>query len=346
MIGNQILTKAKINKNDEFYTLYDDIEKAVSQIKDKLEGKIVYCNCDNPKFSNFFKYFKNNFKALKLKKVYCSFLDENGETQLTIIEGENQINQKPMVSGNCFEEESIQYLIESDIVITNPPFSLLNDFIKMLMDYKKDFLIIGNFNVTSNVDIFPYFRDRKINIWHYKSMYFKIPSSYDLKSKQSRIFEETHCVKIANAKWISTFENPFDISNFYQKIQNNKYQNLKHKYLECHNIDAINCNSLNDLPFDYKGVLAVPCNIFEYLGSKDDSPFEIVGQSTKNFYSPKLKYINPVYQNTKGEKVKGTKGYNFTLHNATKPKNKGYFVCDNFEGYFTLLFKRVLIKIK
>lgn len=346
MNKNKNLNEAKKNKNDEFYTLYQDIENAVSQIKDKLKDKIVYCNCDDPKKSNFYKYFKDNFKALNLKKLYCSFYDKKKNTYLTIIKAENEIETIPLNSGNCFDDECIKILKESDIVITNPPFSLLKDFLKMLLFHNKDFLIIGNMNVTNVKDLFPYFRDRKINVWNYKSMYFKIPNSYEIKTKEVKIFEDSKCVKVSNAKWISNFENPFSIDKFISKIKDNHFHNLKHKYTECHNVEALNINSLADIPMDYKGLLAVPCNIFEYLGNKENNLFEIIGYSSKGFYKPKNDYINAVYQNADGKKVKGTKGHKFFIHHDTKPVNKGYFICDNFEGYFTLLYARILVKIK
>lgn len=341
-MSNLNLNFAKQNKNDEFYTLFEDIENNIEMIKEKLEGKIVYSPCDNPRESNFYKYFKENFKRLKLKRFYCSFLGIDEKPYLTIIEGDKE-ETKPLITGDFLSDECIEIIKKADIIITNPPFSLLAKFLELIVSKEKDFLLIGNINIVTHSTLSQSFIKRNIHIWHYgKSMYFKVPSSYELSSK-AKIFEGEKCIKVSVAKWISSFENPYPIDDFINSIKNNSYHQMKHKYQEIHNINALNVNNLNEIPFDYKGVLAVPCTMYEFLGEMKNPIFEVLGQSSKNGYVPSVKYENPIYHYSKGGTQKGTKGYNFTIHHHIKPTG-GYFVCDNHKGYFKLLYKRILIR--
>ena len=160
--NNNNLNKAKGTKNDEFYTQYEDIEKELTHYKNKFKDKVVYCNCDNPKYSNFWKYFYNNFQELHLKKLISTYFSLEGKhSYRTEFNGINLTKTKLCDNGDFRNKECVEILKEADIVITNPPFSLLRDYIAQLMKYEKHFLIIGNKNIMSYKEIFPLLKNNK-----------------------------------------------------------------------------------------------------------------------------------------------------------------------------------------
>ena len=154
------LSKARKTKNDEFYTFYEDIQKEIENYKDYLENKIVYCNCDNPEYSQFWKYFKDNFRELKIKKLISTYLSE--EAYITVYNGTTIEKTKLSGKGSFNSEECLTILKEVDVVITNPPFSIFSEYLSSLINNNKKFLVIGNKNAVIYKDVFPYIRDNKV----------------------------------------------------------------------------------------------------------------------------------------------------------------------------------------
>lgn len=142
MATKATLDSAKYNKKDEFYTLYKDIEKELSYYTKHFKNKIVYCNCDNPKYSNFWKYFYNNFKRLHLKKLIATYYNPNGNAYAWKYEGnDNSLSVTPLLgNGDFASDECIKYLKQADIVVTNPPFSKFRGYIALLIKYYKSLL--------------------------------------------------------------------------------------------------------------------------------------------------------------------------------------------------------------
>ena len=173
-MSNKNLNAAKKAKNDEFWTLMPDIEKEVSQYKDQFEDKVIYCNCDDYRWSNFYKYFKDHFKEYKLKRLIASCL--TGE--YASYDGNVETTGK-LQNGDFRKEESIELLKTADIVITNPPFSLFREYVAQLIKYKKKFLVIGNQNAITYKEIFPLIKDEKIWLGNRKMSpwEFQIPDS-------------------------------------------------------------------------------------------------------------------------------------------------------------------------
>ena len=152
------LDYAKKEKNDEFYTLYTDIENEVSHYLDNLKGKIIYCNCDNPLKSEFVKYFQKNYEKLVLQKFIAT-----GLPGIKYVKSDgNEYYEQMIGDGSFASEECVELLKESDVVITNPPFSLFREYLKLLIDYGKKFLIVGCKTAIGYKEIFPYIRDNKI----------------------------------------------------------------------------------------------------------------------------------------------------------------------------------------
>lgn len=190
MAKNKNLTQAKKAKNDEFYTLISDVEKELKHYKKYFEGKVVYCNCDDPEESNFWKFFELNFEEYKLKKLISTHYDAEKPTyklELSAdIDGDGKITKGDIVktplkqNGDFRSEESINLLKESDIICTNPPFSLFKEYIGQLVKYKKDFLILGNMNAITFKETFPLIKENKVRVGYTfnKTLTFRIPDNY------------------------------------------------------------------------------------------------------------------------------------------------------------------------
>jgi hypothetical protein len=199
------LRQAKQNKNDEFYTQLTDIEKELGHYKEHFKDKIIFCNCDDPKESNFFKYFALNFSHLALKKLITTHYNGGGKSyKLEIIkdinnDGKIDLNdavKTPLCEDGDFRsDECVKILDEADIVVTNPPFSLFREYVSQLILYKKNFIIIGNQNAITYKEIFNFFKENKIWIG-YKSgdMEFKVPKHNE--ARETRYRQDTDKMKL------------------------------------------------------------------------------------------------------------------------------------------------------
>lgn len=291
---NDFLRKAKKNKNDEFDTQLKDIEKELYYYKEHFEGKVVFCNCDNPTSSNFYKFFVENFKKLKLKKVIASCYSEldlnlfNADSaqlggfyyEYTGKDGESLIPTLDEVTffkgdGDFRSEESIALLNQSDIVVTNPPFSLFREFLSQLVAYDKKFLIIGNINAITYKETFRLIEANKI--WMGVHMGrgisgFIVPDHYELYGTETEINEAgERIVSPNNCLWLTNMDN---FKRHTDIELTKKYKSNEENYLKYDNYDGINVNKTVDIPYDYKGVMGVPIT---FLHKYNPNQFEIVG---------------------------------------------------------------------
>lgn len=260
--NNANLYKAKNRKNDEFYTLYEDIENELKHYTKDFEDKVIYLNADDPDQSNFWKYFKNNFNSLKLKKLICTYFKEEENTRATILTDKVEANIPLKGNGDFRSEECIKYLKESDIVITNPPFSLFGEFIDTLMKYNKKFLVIGSKNIVSKKEIVIPFMEGKL--WtgvNHGKMSFKTPSG-ELET-------------LNNIRWYTNLKN--DKENEFLELTM-KYYGNEDFYTEYYNYDAINVDRVKDIPKDYYGEMGVPITFLDIYNPKQ---FKISGISNK-----------------------------------------------------------------
>ncbi len=264
---NGNLHKAKVNKNDEFYTQLTDIEKELMHYKEHFKDKIVYCNCDDPEWSNFWKYFHLNFAHLGLKKLIATFYHIGTSVYKMEYTGgdDNNISAGVKIpltgNGDFRSEECIETLKESDIVVTNPPFSMFREYVAQLMEYNKKFLIIGNVNSTKCKEIFPLFVENKI--WSgysfNKTMEFIMPDSYELKGNA---FMDKEGNKHGFVPAICWFTN-LDINKRHEKLTLwKKYSAEEYEvYDELPNV--IKVNKVAEIPVDYDGYMAVPITFFD-----------------------------------------------------------------------------------
>lgn len=283
MAKNENLHKAKTAKNDEFYTQLSDIEKEMVHYKDHFKGKTVYCNCDDARESNFFKYFSKNFEFLGLKKLVTTGYKADGNGVALIYEGDKNGNRNPdseeitikplQGNGDFRSAECVEFLKEADIIVTNPPFSLFRQYIAQLMEYGKKFIVLGNMNALTYKEIFPYIRANKL--WFGPSISsgdrkFEVPANYPLEAAGCGIDENgIRYIRVKGVRWFT---------NLDHEKRNRPIDLYKHYSNECYphydNYDAIEVSKTCEIPMDYDGVMGVPIT---FLDKYCPDQFEIVG---------------------------------------------------------------------
>lgn len=289
---NKLLQKAKESKSDEFYTQLSDIESELQHYKSHFKDKVVFCNCDDPRSSNFFKYFASNFKELGLRKIIASCYRKQERDLFNTKESESGFfyeysgtkgeKIKPSSNGiihfkgdgDFRSDESIKLLKQSDIVVTNPPFSLFREYVDQLVKYDKKFLIIGNVNAITYKEIFKLIKGNKawlgINLGRGVSG-FIVPEHYDLYGTEARIDSVgNRIVSPNNCLWLTNL----DTSKRHEDITLTKrYFGNEIEYPHYDNYDGINVNKTKDIPLDYLGVMGVPIT---FLHKHNPEQFEII----------------------------------------------------------------------
>ncbi len=283
---NSNLHKAGKAKKDEFYTQLADIEKELKHYKDQFRGKVVFCNCDDPKESNFVKYFSKNFEYLGLKKLIAThYKDANLFTKESPYKleyaGDKNSNRMPdpnefmteMISNGDFRsEECIKLLKEADIIVTNPPFSLFREYVAQLVEYDKKFLILGDQNAVTYKETFGFIKENKL--WHgYDNggtKWFQVPSDYDIET-ESRIKIEngTKFFSMGRIVWYTNL----DTTKRHEKIVLYK-KYTPDEFPKYDNYDVINVDKVADIPMDYEGVMGVPIT---FVDKYSPTQFEILG---------------------------------------------------------------------
>lgn len=297
-MAKRTIDKAKEAKKDEFYTQLEDINNELKHYREHFRGKTVLCNCDDPHVSNFFTYFAYNFEFLGLKKLITTcyknqdmnlFSQNQSEQAVYLIyEGDKNGNHTPDANeigvmplkgdGDFRSKECIELLKEADIVVTNPPFSLFREYVAQLMEYNKEFLIIGNQNALSYKEIFPLIRDNKIWLGasiHSGDRKFWVPEDYELKAAGCGI--DATGRKYIRVKGIRWFTN-LDYKERHEDLilYKNYTPDLYPKY---ENYDAINVNRTEDIPCDYEGIMGVPIT---FMDKYNPDQFEIIGLGIAN----------------------------------------------------------------
>ena len=262
MAANANLHKAKDAKNDEFYTQLTDVSKELMHYKQHFKDKIVFCNCDDPTWSAFWKYFHLNFKELGLKKLVSTHYDKSEPTYKMVYEGgdDNDIEAgiKKLLEGNgdFRNKECLDLIDESDIVVTNPPFSLFREYVAVLMEHKKKFIIIGSMNVIKYKECFPFMMNNK--------MWMGINNVHDFRQPDGTI------KKFGNINWYTNL----DFSKRHEKIILWKTYNAS-EYPTYETYNAIEVSKVTDIPVDYEGIMGVPIS---FMSKYNPDQFEIVGE--------------------------------------------------------------------
>lgn len=303
------LQNAKNAKDDEFYTRYEDIENEVMKYKKHFNNKIVLCNCDDPFESNFCKFFLKNFNILNLKRLICTtyYSSKIASKELEIFKNDKKTSKKIgfvldvtkfsdvnglisdeiihdfLEKSNCIKRlngdgdfqsnECVEYLKLSDIIVTNPPFSLFREFVSIITKFNKKFLIIGNQNALTYKEIFPLIKNDKVwTGFQFGEMKFRVPKSS--KPRTTRYWVDESGQKwrsLGNAMWLTNLDNE---RRHRQIVLTKKYS--PKEYPKYDNYDAINVKTINDIPYDFYGIMGVPITIINRYNSEQ---FEIVGEA-------------------------------------------------------------------
>ncbi len=291
---NNNLKKAKSGKNDEFYTQLSDIERELKHYKNHFKDKVVLCNCDDPRVSNFFHFFSYNFEKFGLKKLIATcyksqssdLFSENKSEQAIYLEytGDKNGNNVPDVEeigikdlqgdGDFRSTECIELLKEADIVVTNPPFSLFREYVSQLIEYDKKFIIVGHQNAIKYKELFPLIRDNKIwlgfgfrgGAGHFiNTQYEDYATAGDHKEGM---------IRVSGVHWFTNL----DINKRHEDlILYKKY--TKEEYIKYENFDAINVNITKEIPLDYDGMIGVPIT---FMDKYNPDQFEIIGVGIAN----------------------------------------------------------------
>lgn len=290
--SNKLLHVARKSKNDEFYTQLSDIESELKHYGSQFHGKVVYCNCDDPHVSNFFEYFFQNFKRLGLAKLVASCFKESAEDRLHTTDnergfyvtysgegGEKTKFLEQNISyfqgdGDFRSQESIELLKQSDVVVTNPPFSLFREYVDQLVEYEKKFLIIGNVNAITYKEIFKLIQNNAawlgIKLGRGISG-FIVPDHYELYGTEARIdADQNRIVSPNNCLWLTNL----DHSQRHVDIDLTKtFAGNEEQYPKYDNCDAVNVNRTKDIPLDFNGLMGVPIT---FLHKFNPDQFEII----------------------------------------------------------------------
>ena len=288
--NHQLLHKAKKSKSDECYTQLCDIESELQYYQNCFEGKVVYCNCDDPRVSNFFQYFVKNFKKLGLKKLIASCYREDNDADLFNFSkgyfcevcdndidenGNSNIEVIPLNGDGDFRsDECVALLRKYDIVVTNPPFSLFREFVSLLAKLDKQFLIIGNVNAITYKEIFELIQSNKawlgINLGRGISG-FIVPEKYELYGTEVKTNEKGQkIVSTNNCLWLTNLNH--QQRNEYL-ILTKLYAGNEDKYPTYENCKGINVDRTQDIPSDYNGLIGVPIT---FLHKYNPEQFEII----------------------------------------------------------------------
>lgn len=319
--SSKSLSNAKAAKKDEFYTQMEDIAAEMRYHRKQFKGQTVFCNCDDPFESNFFKYFALNFNKLGLKKLIATcyatspfmytqlnlfgdeepigyiesakkpykieiteVTDENGDGAVDLADVEFLLRNKKNVltilngDGDFRSEECIELLEEADIVVTNPPFSLWIPYMKLLIEKKKKFLILGNLTGVTYKEIFPYIKNNEL--WLGQSIHsgdreFRVPDSYPLEASGFRVGDNGEkYIRVKGVRWYANLDTPkrHDELDLYKKYSPDEYVTFD-------NYDGINVNSVDEIPRDYYGNMGVPISFIDVY---NPDQFEIVGVGSGN----------------------------------------------------------------
>ena len=379
MANNSNLKTANKAKQDEFYTQLTDIEKELRHYKDHFKGKIVFCNCDDPFESNFFKYFAMNFNFLGLKKLIATcydgspiagdelplfeveetqtekkaykieiteVTDENGDGAVDLADVEllirNHKNTLTVLNGNgdFRSEECIELLKQADIVVTNPPFSLFREYVAQLIEYKKQFVILGPQNSITYKEIFAYLKNNQMWLSHSLSyIAFKVPTHYEEKSTRFWIDENNQKWRsFGNICWFTNLDiaKRHEYLDLYKRYKAEEYPNYE-------NYNAINVDKVTDIPYDYDGVMGVPITFLDKYNPEQFKIIElgIVGSCT--FTSNRKMEILDKNGKGTGKFTNNAKGTLYIKYNPQRDKSPAFKDVEDGTLYSSL-FARILIK--
>jgi len=380
-MATRLFDNAKVSKKDEFYTMLTDIEKELRHYKTQFKDKIVYCNCDDPYESNFFKFFASNFNNLQLKKLIATCytdspivgsqlplfnikglkkssegafkieinkvedINKDGSIDITDIEWllkNNKNTVTPLRQGGDFRsKECIDLLKQSDIVCTNPPFSLFREYIAQLVEFDKKFLIIGNTNALTYKEIFKLFKENKIRTGYTNfnvGMLFVVPKDWKhfhhIDEKGNKI------ARVSTSCWFTNL----NVEKHKEFLILYKPYNPK-DYPTYDNYDAINIDKVSEIPVDYKGLMGVPITFLDKYNPEQFGIIALGIVGSIDFKSNKKMEILDKSGKPTGKFTFNAKGTLYRAHNPKIDESPTFKDAKTGELYSSI-YARVIIKNK
>lgn len=254
--------ESKRNPNDEYYTLYEDVREDLEYYKERFRGKTIYCPCDDYRWSNFVKYFKDNFHTLGLKTLLASNIDTGDGAYAYKYDGKEETTLK-LAKGDFLTAEVDNLIKSCDIIATNPPFSLLRKIFDRIREAEKDFIIMGPLTAVAYSNILPHIVSGRVNV--------------DLKG--SKTFSNGKV--ITNVIWLTTFTPPRHSMEFTETYTPEKYKRYD-RYP-----DTINIDRSRDIPKDYYGKMGVPLSFIKYLNREE---FNLLGEVKWTYVEGEVKF--------------------------------------------------------
>ena len=358
------LTAARRNKKDEFYTQLTDIEKEMRHYKKHFQGKVIYCNCDDPRISKFFHYFSYGFEHLELKKLVTTcyksqdmnLFSQNKYEQSISLEynGDKNDNRVPDIEeigvnqlkgdGDFRSEECINLLKQADIVSTNPPFSLFREYVAQLIEHDKKFIILGNMNAITYKETFKLIKDGKM--WLGPSISsgdreFGVPDEYPLEAAGNRIDEKGNkYIRVKGVRWFTNLDFP---KRHEDLILYRKYN--PRDYPKYDNYDAINVDKTKDIPHDYDGAMGVPIT---FLDKYSPDQFDIIALGivgSIDFSSNKKMEILDKNSMPTGKFTWNAKGTLYRHYNPNTDKKPAFKDVETGQLYSSI-YARIIIRKK
>ena len=375
-MANNTLSNAKAAKKDEFYTMFYDIETEMEAYldynPDVFRGKTVLLPCDDPEWSNFTKYFAQNFESLGLKKlistsyainskiikagIQTSFLETTSpkfDKSKTNTHGKIFVLEKDTTGDGDFRSEEVKKLRdEADIIVTNPPFSLFREFLAWIVEANEQFIIRGNRNCVTYKEVFPLLKDNKV--WmgctiHSGDREFGVPDEYPLEAAGCRIDENgKKYIRVKGVRWYTNIDHgrrhdPRPLMAMSANIRYSKHKEIKGKgYLHYDNFDAIEVPYSDAIPSDYEGMMGVPITFFDKYCPEQ---FEIVGITQSWFGMASKIYPKQIQVSKTCKKTTVTKLNDGAAIELPGPdEGEVYYIVDGH--YYTKAYARILIRKK
>jgi hypothetical protein len=343
-MSNYYQLKAKEVGDNEFYTLMDSIENELKYYKDHFKNKVVYCNCDDPEKSNFFKYFKERFDVLGLKKLITTHYNKGKVSYKLELRDSSTVIKTPLKGDGDFQsEECIEMLKKADIVVTNPPFSLFIPFFQQLHEYNKKFLIIGDSVKLSNKLIFELVRKKEV--WfgvNNGNMWFRVPDNTKPRKLRYREIEGEKQRSIGTICWYTNLK-PYITPEKFIPIRSFSIEGNKKYYKKYDNYDALEVTDYRFIPKDYDGLMSISTTGLPYIDLNAVELVKLSKDILPNEYTKTYSNIKRIHKGEITENVDSL-NKNLVMKYQTKPIKATYYFDDN-GNYYLIPTSRVIIRL-
>ena len=286
MSTNRHLDRANKAKNDDYYTRLADVSAEMRFYQDDFRGQILYFNCDDPRRSAFWTYFHQRFHSLGLRAIYCTGYNPNGHGYFASYTANNGLSVQELDGNGSYHSiECLRLLRMADIVITNPPFSILVPYFDCLLAYQKRYIIVGTPNCLKYLNIAgELLNDRlstgvhQFNAFHTPATYLHVKPSQKVRAQgQTPKTSKDTLVHRVTSLWIQNVRNV----DAYKRKLKIRYTYRPGRYQFYDNLNAVECKKIALIPKNCPEIIGVPLTfpIYNYKPY-----FRIVGGNHYSLY--------------------------------------------------------------